>query len=342
MAPLIEGRCKTLESTLSEYADTDKSIDVALAFGNFSLETIIAAAFGRVIDIQREQRDELLTAVKGIFSSVREGSVLSVERLNVILSNFPWMVSVLRFLASRSKSGASYQTLAKLSLALIRARRESPYAQQSYKDLLQLMLDATAEDREEQRKLSDEEVMAQCVIFILAGYETTSSLLSFTAYLLALNPAIQDRLVEEIKQYVDNNPGATPYEKAQELVYLDMVIQESLRVFPPAYFTNRYCNKTTRVGGLTVPEGTLVSIPIWHIHHDPQYWPQPNQFDPNRYTAHLHLYAVIHVSLCVVFCCAKMERYVYLLFPVGWTFSYIAPSDWITSHTQLFRDHFTS
>ena len=291
MAPLVEDHCKTLESIFSEYVDTDKSIDVALAFGNLSLETIIAAAFGRAINIQRGESDDLLTTAKGLLSPAREGSELSAERVNVVLSNFPWMVSVLRLLASRSKSGGHYQTLVRLSLALIRARRQSPPDQQrGYKDLLQLMLDATGDKNDERKKLTDEEVMAQCIIFIVAGYETSSSLLSFTAYLLSGHPTIQDRLVGEIKQYISEHPDATPYEKAQGMVYLDMVLQESMRVLPPVTFTARYCNKTTTVGDLTIPVGAQVAIPIWQIHHDPQYWPQPDKFDPDRYD-------VIHVSV---------------------------------------------
>lgn len=282
MGPLIEGHCETLGSILSEYADTDKSIDVALAFGNFSLEVILATAFGRSINIQRGESDDLLTAVKGLFTPAREGSDLSQERIVTLLSNFPWMVSILRLLASRSKSGSHYQTLAKLSMALIQARRETPDAQQKYKDILQLMLDATTDDKDEHRKLTDEEVMAQCVIFIMAGYETTSSLLTFTAYLLAKNPEIQDRLVEEIKNYLADHPEATPYEKAHDIGYLDMVVQESMRVLPPVPQTARYCCSSTTVGDLKVPEGVVVTIPIWHLHHDPDYWPLPDKFDPDR------------------------------------------------------------
>ena len=283
MAPLIEEHCKTLESILSEYADTDKSVNFSLAFGNLALEVIIAAAFGRSIDIQQGEGDELLSAVKGIFTPAREGSELSQERVVTLLSNFPWMVSILRFMASRSKSGSHYQTLVKLSLALIRARRTTPNAQQNYKDLLQLMLDATTEDKEEDRKLTDEEVMAQCVIFIAAGYETTGSVLSFTSYLLAKNTDIQDRLVGEIQAYLTEHPDATPYEKALSVPYLDCVVQESMRVLPPVTVTSRYCVKSTTVGNYKVPAGAVVTIPMWHLHHDSTYWPQPDKFDPDRY-----------------------------------------------------------
>ena len=133
----------------------------------------------------------------------------------ILLSNFPCAIHILHYFASHSKIGAAYLKISKLALALIMACRESPDAK-SHKDILQLMLDATAEEKGEQRRLTDEEVMSQSLTFIAAGYETTANLLTYTAYLLALNPDIQDRLIDEIKKYLTEHPDATasPYDMA--------------------------------------------------------------------------------------------------------------------------------
>lgn len=289
MTPLIEDHCNTLQSVLTTYIDTEKSVDISKLFSNFSMETVIAAAFGRVVEIQRGESDNLVDAARHMFTVTSEGSLLSAERLNLLLSNFPCIVPILRLIASRSKSGDSYETLKKLSLELIKSRRESPDAQ-NYKDLLQLMLDATSDDKDEHSKLTDEEVMAQCIVFIMAGYETTGNLLTFTAYLLAMNPDIQDRLINEIKKYSSKHPSATSYDRIQEIGYLEMVIQESLRVYPPAFWTTRYCNKTTTIGKVTFPKGIQVTIPIRELSHDPQYWSHPDKFDPTRLTCIMLIY----------------------------------------------------
>ena len=83
MAPLVVDRCNTLESILAEYANTEMSIDIFDVFGKLTMETIVAAAFGRVIDVQRGESDELVNAAKEI---TLEGCKFSAERLNVYIA----------------------------------------------------------------------------------------------------------------------------------------------------------------------------------------------------------------------------------------------------------------
>ena len=82
-----------------------------------------------------------------------------------------------------------------------------------YKDLLQLMIDATAEDKGEQRRLTNEEIRSQCFTFIAAGYETTANTLTHTAYLLALNPDIQEKLFGLIREYFASHPNVSLFLK---------------------------------------------------------------------------------------------------------------------------------
>lgn len=281
MATLMVDRCTTLQAILAEHADTNKSLNVLEVFGKLTMETVIAAAFGRIIDIQRGKSNELVEAANVIFSFASEGQQFSRERLALMLSNCPCVVHILRFIASRSKGGDAYKKLSKLVLELIKARRESTDTE-NYKDLLQLMLDATTEDKGEQRRLTNLEVLSQSFVFVAAGYETTANLLTYTAYLLAMNPDIQEKLIDEIKTSLSEHPDMSSYDIAHDIQYLDMVIQEALRIYPPAPFTLRYCSETTTIGEVKIPRGANVVVPIWHIHHDPQYWPEPDKFDPNR------------------------------------------------------------
>ena len=282
MTPLIADRCQTLVEMLGEYADTNKSVEVFRTFGKLTMETIIAAAFGHLIDIQRGESDQLVEAVQLIFSNFAEGQKLNIERVTVLLSNFPCLEPILRYIVSKFKVSAAYYTVEEVAKGLIKARRVSSN-KQSYKDLLQLMINATAEDKGEQRRLTDEEILSQCFTFIAAGYETTANALTYTAYLLALNPDIQEKLIGQVKEYFAGHPDVSLYDMAQELTYLDMIVQESLRLYPPGAHALRHCNETTCVGEVVIPKGAQVTIPIWHIHHDAEHWSDPEAFDPERY-----------------------------------------------------------
>jgi cytochrome P450 family 9 len=139
------------------------------------------------------------------------------------------------------------------------------------------------------REWSEIELIAQCFIFFLAGFDTASTLLSFLSYELALNPDIQQRLYEEIS-VVNKELNGKPltYDAIQKMKYLDMVISEGLRKWPPAPLTDRQCTQdcTLLVDGkaVKIEKGNSVWVPIYALHHDAKYFPQPEKFDPERFS----------------------------------------------------------
>ncbi|XP_071503040.1 cytochrome P450 3A9-like [Diadema antillarum] len=132
-------------------------------------------------------------------------------------------------------------------------------------------------------QLSDSEMIAQAITFFVAGYDTTGSLLIFSSYLLALHPDVQEKLITEINELLPSSDDVG-YTTVSKLPYLDNVICETLRYFPPAALADRICSETFTYNGVTVERGTQVAIPIYTIHHDPELWPEPEKFDPDRFT----------------------------------------------------------
>lgn len=135
-----------------------------------------------------------------------------------------------------------------------------------------------------EKKLSEVEILAQAVIFFLAGYETTASTLSYCYYALALNPDVQETLYNELKSTADEN-GDIPYETLAKLKYLDAVISETLRLFPPALILTREANAEYKLGdtGITLYKGQSIEIPINVLHHSEQFYTNPLQFNPQRF-----------------------------------------------------------
>jgi cytochrome P450 family 9 len=136
---------------------------------------------------------------------------------------------------------------------------------------------------------SDEELAAQCLMFVVAGLETTSTLLHFVAYELALNPAIQNKLVAEIQATNQELKGQSlTHDALQKMVYLDLVILEGLRKWPPVPIVDRVCTDEYQLHiddyrSVIMDKDQLVLIPIYAFHHDPNNFPNPEKFDPDRF-----------------------------------------------------------
>ncbi|KAI8515237.1 Cytochrome P450 3A4 [Branchiostoma belcheri] len=115
------------------------------------------------------------------------------------------------------------------------------------------------------------------------GYDTTANTIALTAYNLAFNQEAQDRVMEEVDTVVQNR-GKLDYETGHELRYLEMCVNETLRIYPGAKRFDRVCREDADINGLRIPAGTNINFPVWAIHHDPDLWPEPDKFRPERFS----------------------------------------------------------
>ncbi|KAH6944639.1 hypothetical protein HPB50_004416 [Hyalomma asiaticum] len=151
----------------------------------------------------------------------------------------------------------------------------------------QLLLDSRTEAAQKgsgKVEITDRHLIANCFVFLAGGFETTATTLAFLLYELARHPEEQDRLYEEIKSQLADHSVNIPYDDVQKLKRMDMVVSECLRLYPPiVLFTARVCSRDTSIAGYTVPAGTHVILPTWHVHHNPNIWPEPQKFIPDRF-----------------------------------------------------------
>nr|XP_048289413.1 cytochrome P450 3A2-like isoform X2 [Myodes glareolus] len=131
--------------------------------------------------------------------------------------------------------------------------------------------------------LSDMEIVAHSIVFILGGYDTTSSTLAFAMHSLATHPDIQKKLQEEIDMALPNKEPPN-YDKVMEMEYLDIVLNETLRVYPIGIRLDRVCKQDVEIDGVLFRKGSVAVIPVYALHHDPQYWPEPAEFRPERFS----------------------------------------------------------
>ena len=131
-------------------------------------------------------------------------------------------------------------------------------------------------------KLTDDEVVAQSVVSLVAGHDTSSNTLSFLAYNLALYSHIQHKLRREITDAIESNPTGTLYDTIQNLEYMQCVISEAQRLNPASHFFSRQSAQPYTINGVHIPAGVEVFVPVYALHHDPDLWLDPETFDPER------------------------------------------------------------
>ncbi|PSN52373.1 Cytochrome P450 9e2 [Blattella germanica] len=136
-------------------------------------------------------------------------------------------------------------------------------------------------------ELEDDDIVAQALIFFLAGFDTSSSLLCFVCYMLATHSEVQKRLQGEVDRTLEENDGKFTYEIVNNMKYLDIVVSETLRMYPPVAAIDRICNRNYTLKTDPPCEffpGDFIYFPVFGLHYDPKYYPEPEKFDPERFS----------------------------------------------------------
>uniref|UniRef100_A0A7N6AYB3 unspecific monooxygenase n=1 Tax=Anabas testudineus TaxID=64144 RepID=A0A7N6AYB3_ANATE len=158
---------------------------------------------------------------------------------------------------------------------------------QNLGDVLQHMTNsqkASDSMNEKQKKgLTDHEIISQATMFVFAGFETSATTLVFVAYNLARNPDVMKRLLKEIDATFPNK-APVQYEALMKMEYLDSVVTECLRLYPPIPRLERLAKETVQINGITIPKDMTVMIPVYALHRDPELWPEPEVFKPDRFS----------------------------------------------------------
>jgi enediyne biosynthesis protein E7 len=129
--------------------------------------------------------------------------------------------------------------------------------------------------------MDDRELIDEVLTLIVAGHETTAAALTWTWYLLSENPAVEARLQKEAEQAPDLVTFGL--EAAEALTYAHQVAQESLRLYPPGWLLTRKTIEPDTLGGYSIPARTEVFISPYMLHRNPQFWEDPETFDPDRF-----------------------------------------------------------
>ncbi|QCI68802.1 cytochrome P450 [Phreatobacter stygius] len=148
-------------------------------------------------------------------------------------------------------------------------------------DLLDFMIQAS--DPETGRAMTDAELADNLLTFVVAGHETTALALTWALWLTANSPSVEQRVLDEISSVAGEAPVDAA--AADRLVYTKQVIQEAMRLYPPAPLIPRVASEDTVLGTETVKARTPVYVPVYAIHRHAALWTNPDSFDPDRFSA---------------------------------------------------------
>ncbi|TNN34722.1 Cytochrome P450 3A40 [Liparis tanakae] len=279
MFDIMKHHSANLTSSMKKTADKDEPLEMKEFFGPYSMDVVASTAFSVDIDSLNNPSDPFVANIK---------KMLKFDLLNplfLIVAFFPFMGPVLEKMEF-SFFPASVTDFFYAALQKIKTNRVHT-TEKNRVDFLQLMIDSQKNNdlskMEPNKGLNDHEILSQAMIFLFAGYETTSSSLSFASYNLARNPHVMKRLQDEIDSTFPNK-GPVEYQALMQMEYLDSVINESLRLYPIAARLERVAKATVEINGVVIPKGMVVMVPTWPIHRDPNLWPEPEEFRPERFT----------------------------------------------------------
>ena len=207
-----------------------------------------------------------------------------LEQLRLTLGSVPWRRTIALFNLpdwtphpGSFKARAATAYLYDETMKAVAARRATVSGE---RDILGLLL--SARDPETGRVISDSELTANLYFFLIAGHETSAVALGWSLGLLAKDQASQERLREEVVQTAgarEIGPG-----EVDKLVFTRQVIQESMRLFPPAAIVGRQPREDTTLGPYKVSKREPIYVAIWCLHRHENLWDEPNAFDPDRFT----------------------------------------------------------
>nr|AHZ12895.1 cytochrome P450 monooxygenase [Panonychus citri] len=242
-------------------------------WGRYNTDVIAKCCFAANLDVYSDEASTLQRVFHELFDA-------QLARILFIFLAPEWLTKAARIANVPTKN---LEYLRDLTLALIEKRKNE---KEKVEDFLQILIDSgSSEDNNNGKddskvKFTPEEIVSSSVIFLLAGFETTSTLLTWACYRLALNPNIQEKLFNEVSK-----ADIQDYDVLSGLTYLDAVINESLRIDPPIIIFQRTAHEDYTLPGtnIFIPKHTRVTIPVYAIHHDPDNYSDPEEFKPERF-----------------------------------------------------------
>ncbi|XP_035710224.1 cytochrome P450 9e2 isoform X2 [Folsomia candida] len=270
--PLFIENCQQLVATIEiTNKDYPVRLDIHETIGRFTMDVISSTVFGI--------RTESQTNNDSIFYEM--GKKLQVLTLKLVFARITakFLPKLAKFLHISTFDTSALEFFAQTTKNIVQERNKSGVINRR-RDMIDILLSNNASG-----ELSEDDIVSQAVLFYILGFDTTNSLLEICCIVLANHPKIQEKLRREVADSgFDEHGNTNSYEVLTEMPYMNKVITETLRLYPPSTRTERLCTTEYLVPGtnLTIPINSQIVIPIYALQTDPDLWEDSHKFLPER------------------------------------------------------------
>lgn len=287
---LIEKCVYEYEKLLDAEFETSNRMEIRKLMSRFTMACITLCAFGVDSNTLGEgYKESPFTKVGDSFFS---GSISLVAK-NIAKSIWPGIFY--SFGLSVVPPGVN-EFFKKFIFSVFEARQYKPSSRHDFVDFIlnfkkndYIVGDSienliTGDNKKVQLPVTDELLLSQCVLFFLAGFETSATTASYTMYELAKNPEVQKKVHEEIDAYLQKYENKLTYDIVNELPYTYACVEETLRLYPVLVnLTREVVDDYTLPTGVRLEKGIRIHIPVYHMHRDPKFFPEPEEYRPERF-----------------------------------------------------------
>lgn len=279
-----------LQEMLKESATINDPINIKDVLSRFTTDVIGSVAFGLEINSMKNPDSDFLKYGKAIFHATLWRRIIFF-----VLTVFPrWLTKSVGVKVFSRDVESFYINLVKDT---VRYRETNNIYRKDFMHLLiqlknigRVTDDADGLSAQQSinnaQGLTINEMAAQAFVFFIAGFETSATTMTFALLELSQNNDVQDKVREEINRVLQKHDNKITYEAIMEMEYLEKVVSETLRKHPPVSLLPRVCNKDYKIenSDLVIKSGLRITIPVISIHMDPEYYPNPDKFDPERFS----------------------------------------------------------
>ncbi|XP_076234026.1 uncharacterized protein LOC143178965 [Calliopsis andreniformis] len=279
MFPLILDRAQDYARYVSKLPENERDVELKDLLTKYTNDVIASCAFGVTVDTKKDPKN-------AIYVHGRSATNFATFRVSITMLLYRTAPKLARFLGLKFVTKKDSDFFYNVISSTVKAREKQNI---SRPDMIQLLMDIRNK-KQHGKILSIDKITSHSYTFFFGGFDTVASQLSFVLYHLAVNSEVHDKLQKEIDDVLEDTQGSVTYESIMGMQYLDAVINESMRISPVAPFLDRVAVKKFELPPalpgakpLVVEPDTTLWLPVYSIQHDPNHFPDPEKFDPERF-----------------------------------------------------------